>query len=240
MQPQTPYERFIRDFLVTRCYMEYCKLCKIMDAYATQNKIVDVAFTTDGIKIISEMPDIIVDSNENIHITPQTRIAHVHNEVVWNTVFCKLAPILEYYIDLLGNLGEKGECSIAFEHSIQIYNDETFQEHIDSTLNMTTLGAYDYNRFIINMKNDGFRQNMFAKFENKMALRRLKNHLVYITRLYLQKELYDIPFMTKTESLYLDNILDATSYFNYLATRESTDCEKENRVLEIIDRMLFV
>lgn len=192
--PLEPYDRFLRNFLVTHAYMEYHK------------------------------------------VSAQEQSAIKDSDTLCETIFQPLYPILTYYLERLN-----GEYSpIVFEKEIQIYPQTTFQDYIDETINIKTIGTYDYQRFTENMKDEGFRTNLYRKFEKSMAMRRLKNHLLFILELHIQRDTNKDAYRTPTESEYIDTVLDATAYFDYLATRETTDSEKENRALALIDRMLFV
>lgn len=186
-RPLDPYDRFLRNFLVTHAYMEYHKR-----------------------------------ANTDVGI--------------YYSLFQPLYPILTYYLERLGD----DYSQIVFEKEIPIYATITFQKYIDETINIKTIGTHDYQRFTENMKDEGFRTNLYRKFEKSMAMRRLKNHLFYILELHDQRDKNKDAYRTPTESEYIDTVLDATVYFDYLARRETTDSEKENQALALIDRMLFV
>lgn len=190
----SPYDRFLRNFLVTHAYMEYHK------------------------------------------ISAQEQSVNKDGDTLLETIFQPLYPILTYYLERLN--GEYSQ--IVFEKEIQVFPMMTFQDYIDETINIHTIGTYDYQRFAENMKNIGFRTNLYRKFEKSMAMRRLKNHLLFILELHIQRDTNKDAYRTPAESEYIDTVLDATAYFDYLATRETTDSEKENRALALIDRMLFV
>jgi hypothetical protein len=192
--PLDPYDRFLRNFLVTHAYMEYHK------------------------------------------VSAQEKSAIKDSDTLCETIFQSLYPILTYYLERLN--GEYSQ--IAFDKEIQVFPMMTFQQYIDETINIKTIGTYDYQRFTENMKDEGFRTNLYRKFEKSMAMRRLKNHLFFILELHDQRDRNKEAYRTPTESEYIDTVLDATVYFDYLARRETTDSEKENQALALIDRMLFV
>uniref|UniRef100_A0A6C0H3T2 Uncharacterized protein n=1 Tax=viral metagenome TaxID=1070528 RepID=A0A6C0H3T2_9ZZZZ len=224
------YDKFIRNFLVSHCYMEYCKLCVIVKTCYRQKKIVDISLSYNGDIITTDMP--VQECVDNNKYAFQDKI---HDRVIWNTVFQKLEPVLYYY---LYRLLLSHSVSISFTHMIQIYDEQTFQDFVDSRMNMQCCGAHEYQQFIQNMKDETFKKNMYSKFENEMALRRLKNHLVYIILVYLKKN--KDTFMTDTEMEYIDTVMDVTAYFEYVSNHMNIRTEKENKVLEFIDRMLFV
>lgn len=192
--PLDPYDRFLRNFLVTHAYMEYHK------------------------------------------VSAQEKSAIKDSDTLCETIFQSLYPILTYYLERLN--GEYSQ--IAFDKEIQVFPMMTFQQYIDETINIKTIGTYDYQRFTENMKDEGFRTNLYRKFDKSMAMRRLKNHLLFILELHFQRDRNKEAYRTPTESEYIDTVLDATVYFDYLARREPTDSEKENQALALIDRMLFV
>lgn len=192
--PLDPYDRFLRNFLVTHAYMEYHK------------------------------------------VSAQKKSAIKDSDTLCETIFQSLYPILTYYLERLN--GEYSQ--IAFDKEIQVFPMMTFQQYIDETINIKTIGTYDYQRFTENMKDEGFRTNLYRKFDKSMAMRRLKNHLLFILELHFQRDRNKEAYRTPTESEYIDTVLDATVYFDYLARREPTDSEKENQALALIDRMLFV
>ena len=217
----TDYDKFIRNFLVSHCYMEYCKLCVCYQ----QKKDVYVSLSCRG-----------EDTSTSDIITKQEYIGDIHDKVIWNTVFRKLEPVLFYYLDRLLLFSHFD--SMSFTHMIQVYEEQTFQDFVDSKMNMQCCGTHEYQKFIQNMKDENFKKNMYNKFENEMALRRLKNHLVYIILVYLKKNKDTL--MTDMETEYIDTVMDATVYFDYVSNHKNNRSEKENRALEFIDRILFV
>ena len=193
--PLEPYDRFLRNFLVTHAYMEYHK------------------------------------------VSAQEQSAINDSDTLCETIFQSLYPILTYYLERL-NCDDYSQ--IVFEKEIQVFPMMTFQDYIDETINIKTIGTHDYQRFTENMKDGGFRTNLYRNFEKSMAMRRLKNHLFFILELHVQRDRNKEAYRTPTESEYIDTVLDATVYFDYLGRRETTDSEKENQALALIDRMLFV
>ena len=194
----SPYDRFLRNFLVTHAYMEYHK------------------------------------------ISAQKQSVNKDSDALLDTIFQPFYPILTYYLERLRNQNNGEYSHVVFEKEIQVYPTMTFQDYIDETINIHTIGTHDYQRFTENMKNIGFRTNLYKKFEKELAMRRLKNHLFFILELHDQRDRNKDAYRTPTESEYIDTVLDATAYFDYLATRETKEWEKENQALALIDRMLFV
>jgi hypothetical protein len=164
----------------------------------------------------------------------------LEKENPWEKVFEKFEPILNYYVERLRDQAGGEYQNIRFPHEIQHYVSSTFQDYIDKTINIHSIGTYDYQRFTENMKDFGFRSKLYEKFEMSMARNRLKNHLLFILELHCQRDRNKDTYRTPTESEYIDTVLDATTYFDYLATRDSKEWEEENRALALIDRLLFV
>jgi len=61
----------------------------------------------------------------------------------------------------------------------EYYTKQTFQQYVDSIINIQTIGAYDLQNFIRNMSNKGFRTNMMKQHENYEYEKQLKNTIIY-------------------------------------------------------------
>jgi hypothetical protein len=140
--------------------------------------------------------------------------------LIWYTVFKKLEPIFNYYVELDYN-------QIQENISKPIFKTKTFQEYIDELVSMRTIGPADYQRFIQNMKNEDFRNKMIRNYEIYSQKNRLKNHLIFIVELHFL-ELIGRLIVDNENNTYVPVMVNAIPYFEYLTEKEWTIQDIEN------------
>jgi hypothetical protein len=104
-----------------------------------------------------------------------------------------------------------------------VYKQETFQEYIDRTININTIGTYDYQQFIKNMNSTPFYNNMVTKYNNTQSIKTVKNQLIYIVKLYLTKSSNPSNYMTEEEAQEVDTFLNMIPYFEYMRSNNWVD-----------------
>lgn len=208
---------FIKRYLVTHCYSEYCR------------------------KIYS-YPEEAVGHMENL-------IKYKDEEEVWNEIFQKQHIIMKYYMKLLEHYPENQP----HMKQASVYLQETFQEFVDTQINIKTIGPYDYQQFIKSMKDESFREKVFEKYEKSDNERRVKNNIIYIVQLYLNEKTNTSYYFTDEERNEMDLILDILPYLQYIAKngwlyqdvkedtieKETIEERNELNVLKTIGEFLF-
>lgn len=151
---------------------------------------------------------------------------------IWNNIFKDEHVILNYYVQLISTYPENTN----IDKSLPVFTSETFQEFIDRRVNINSIGSYHYQEFIKNMKDETFHKNMIQKYEAEQFLHKVKNHLIYIIKLYLLISANPIIYMTEEEASEVDSFLDMTPYFKYMRSNNwehHTECfqdELQNKV----------
>lgn len=146
-------------------------------------------------------------------------ICNITNETLWNGIFNLEYNIFNYYLALLNTV----EKDIINKPQLIIYQQETFQDYIDRTININNIGTYDYQQFISNMKEEPFHSHMVEKYNKDQRIRQLKNQMVYIIQLYIKKTINPSVFMTEEEKYEIDACLDMMPYFNYMTKNKWVD-----------------
>ena len=153
-------------------------------------------------------------------------------ESIWHDIFKGEHVILNYYVQLISAYPENTN----IDKSLPVFISETFQEFIDKRVNIPSIGSYHYQEFIKNMKDETFHKNMIQKYEAEQFLHKVKNHLIYVIKLYLLVSANPNIYMTEEEAKEVDSFLDMTPYFKYMRSNNwehHTDCfhdELQNKV----------
>jgi hypothetical protein len=152
-----------------------------------------------------------------------TRICDIH---IWDKVFGKLDPLLQYYVHLLTNY--KGVLDMSqrmppycSRRSANAYESVTFQDYIDESINVRTIGAADYQQFIKNMALPEFNEKMTQKYTENSIHKVVKNHFIYVVNLHVLKSVRRLRLvnMSYQEEEDMDMRMDAIPYFNLLNER---------------------
>lgn len=184
------YIHFIKKFLINRCYVEFCK--------------------------------IVNEKRHDSNVFTENLIKYKNDENIWNEIFDTNYFILKYYIYLFieEENGFTNWTSTLYQHKqANVYLQETFQEYIDKRINMQSIGAYDYQKFILSMKDQTFKNNLIEKYNKNDMERTMKNNLIYITQLYLSEKTNTSYYFTDEEKEEMDTCIDVIPYFEYLTKK---------------------
>ena len=190
------YIGFIKSVLINRCYVEYSNII---------NKR-----TND-------------EKNNNY---AENLIQFIEDEEIWKKIFEKIVTVMNYYIYILEdyNKNNNNELNMKEQKQAQTIKQETFQGFIDSRINLNSIGPYDYQKFTNSMRTDEeFRKNLYEKYEKVCYETILKNHIIYVIKLYIFDKTDNSYYNTEEEEKEMDNIaLDLIPYFEYLSANKWT------------------
>jgi hypothetical protein len=195
---------------------QYIRFIKQYLCQRLYTKYVNIGFTTD-------IPD--EEAVYNILVCPE----------IWRDIFNEEHTVLNYYVQLLSKYTDEQQAIT--DKTLPVYDIETFQEYIDRRVNLNTVGTHGYQQFTMNMRDETFHRNMIQKYEAEKFLRKVKNHLIYIIKLYIIKCNNPDVYMTEDETKEVDTCLDMSSYFKYIRSNnwvDHTQCysETENNKIE--------
>jgi hypothetical protein len=143
--------------------------------------------------------------------------------------------MLKYYMYILiapSTTFEDWSSHINFQRQSTVFPQKTFQEFIDKSINIKTIGTDEYQRFIVSMQNTEFKNNMIEKY-NKYELESvIKNNLIYLVELYNKKGNKQKYYSTE-EQEELD-YLDMVPFYEYMS-KVINDTNKENSTTSILD-----
>lgn len=142
-------------------------------------------------------------------------IERIDDLEVWQTVFsnASIQTLLQYFTQILDN-----ETNYSLSDSISVFAIPTFQEYIDKIVHIQTIGPYDYQRFSHSMNDPVFRKNMEEKYKKDILQHQIKNHIIYITKLYLLSQTYS-RYFTENEASYLEETINMIPYFEHLSEK---------------------
>jgi hypothetical protein len=177
-----------------------------------------------------------VEDNDRLECDYESElITRVFDINIWNKVFEKLAPVLQYYVHLFTNY--KGvldhiQCMPPYspQRLASTYELVKFQDYIDERINIRTIGATDYQQFMKNMEVLDFKEKMLQKYTEDSIYKMVKNHFIYVVNLHVIKRVRKLDFMSSQEEMDMDMMIDAVPYFNLLRERGYSieDIEDDN------------
>lgn len=184
------YIHFIKTFLISACYMEYCnqiyeKSCLLDDDY-------------------------------------KTLLETFNNDIdVWEKIFDKNHNLLHYYLHLTTNfqniLNENSSINYNQTQLANVYKQTTFQEFIDIIEEQKKQYNEASNKFMVSMKNKNFKDKMVEIYKNETHENTLKNHLIYIIKLHISRQLGKSRFFTDEEQTDIDVMINAVPYFEHIS-----------------------
>jgi len=186
------YYLFIKSFLVNMCYNEFTKM--VYEKNSTRDALIEFIADVD----------------------------------VWNAIFYKkeIRTTLRYFTELYSLFENTFEDSVENTfveplcgRTVPLYETETFQDYIDSSVKFESVGAYDYQMFTKNMGEHNFRQNMVTKYERAMLEKTLKNHIVYVTKLTIMYYANEASYFTTNEMNDIVSFVNVIPFFEYLGSR---------------------
>ena len=191
----TEYIHFIKTFIINTCYMEYCNQIYEKSCLLTAHEI-DNDYKT------------LLESNTT-------------NKDIWEKVFNKNNDLIRYYLHLTTNFQNiLNELNIVQYNQTQlanVYVQKTFQEFIDKIEEQKTQYNHTDNEFLISMKNKNFKDKIIDLYQKESYKNTLKNHLIYIIKLHISKQLGKTRFLTHEEQTDIDVMINAVPYFEHLS-----------------------
>lgn len=189
------YIHFIKTFLINSCYMEYCNQIYERSCLLTAHEI---------------------DHNY------KTMLESYNNDIdIWERVFNKNYDLILYYLHLTTNYQNiLNETPLIYYNQTQlanVYKQTTFQEFIDKIEEQKNQYNHINNKFMNSMKNKNFKDKMVELYHSETRTNTLKNHLVYIIKLHISKQLGKTQFFTDEENNDIDIMINAVPYFEHLS-----------------------
>lgn len=189
------YIHFIKTFIVNACYMEYC------------NQIYEKSCLLTAHDIDNDYKKLLESFN--------------NDKEIWEKVFNKNHDIIHYYLHLTTNFQNiLNEINIIQYNQTQLANmyvQKTFQEFIDIIENEKNKYNDTSNKFMVSMKNKKFKDKMVDLYQTESQKHTLKNHLIYIIKLHISKQLGKTRFLTDEEKEDIDIMINAVPYFEHLS-----------------------
>lgn len=189
------YTHFIKTFVINACYMEYC------------SQIYEKSCLLTAHEIDNNYKSLLESSNNDVNI--------------WEKVFDKNHYLIQYYLHLTTNfqniLCENTTTYYNQNQLANVYLQKTFQEFVDSIENKKNQYNHKNNKFMISMKNHNFKDKIVELYKTETQKNTLKNHLVYIIKLHISKQLGKSRFFTDEESDDIDIMINAVPYFEHLS-----------------------
>lgn len=155
-------------------------------------------------------------------------VLSVQEDQAEDTIWKKIMEELNIPIQYLVSLYKKIDYELPL-HGVQIFQQKTFQEYIDSIVN---LKYDDYKQFIKSMNDENFKNNMVEKYKNEMYKNSVKNYLIYVIQLYLSKYNYNRTIFTEEECNEMDISLNIIPYLEYIESLRHKPSEHKNTMEE--------
>jgi len=189
------YIHFIKTFMINACYMEYCNQIYEKSSLLTTHEI-EHDYKT------------LLESNNT-------------NKDIWEKVFNKNHDFIRYYFHLTTNFQNiLSETPLIYYNQTQlanVYVQTTFQEFIDTIEGEKKQYNDTSNKFMVSMKNKKFKDKMVDLYHSETRENTLKNHLIYIIKLHISKQLGKTQFFTDEENNDIDIMINAVPYFEHLS-----------------------
>ena len=157
---------------------------------------------------------LVVAEIENEESYKRNIMDYKNNEEIWKKVMNKLHIPMKY-LTFLYKITKYG---IPI-HNINVFEHKTFQEFIDNTINIKTVGSHEYQRFIQSMQNETFKKKMFEKYNEFVFMNIIKNYIIYIIQLYLSRNNNSSTLFTDDEYDEMDISIDIVPYIEYLSKK---------------------
>jgi len=149
-----------------------------------------------------------------------------HNEEIWEKVFNKNYDSINYYLHLTTNFQNiLNETPIIHYNQTQlanVYKQTTFQEFIDKIEDEKNQYNHNDNKFLVSMKNKKFKDKIIELYQIASYKNTLKNHLIYIIKLHISKQLGKTQFFTDEERDDIDIMINAVPYFEHISKNSWT------------------
>jgi hypothetical protein len=189
------YIHFIKTFIINACYMDYC------------NQIYEKSCLLTAHEIDNDYKTLLESNNTN--------------KDIWEKVFNKNHDLIRYYFNLTTNFQNiLSETPLIYYNQTQlanVYKQTTFQEFIDKIEDEKKQYNHINNKFMNSMKNKNFKDKMVDLYHSETRENTLKNHLIYIIKLHISKQLGKTQFFTDEENNDIDIMINAVPYFEHLS-----------------------
>jgi hypothetical protein len=143
------------------------------------------------------------------------------NKDIWEKVFNKNHDLIRYYFHLTTNFQNiLNETPLIYYNQTQlanVYVQTTFQEFIDTIEGEKKQYNDTSNKFMVSMKNKKFKDKMVDLYQTESQKNTLQNHLIYIIKLHISKQLGKTQFFTDEENNDIDIMINAVHYFEHLS-----------------------
>lgn len=162
-----------------------------------------------------------------------TFIESAKTKALWNPIFIELHYPIKYYIEISNISASK----INREHNIFVYsNPSTFQEYVDSMVNIDNTCSSDYIKFMRNMKDNVFHANLKTKWESDNTKYPLYNQIIsnVMTHVFISCNRADLLDNTKYYDNNMPLFLNIIPFYEYMHTRNTG---KSNANLEKTENM---
>jgi hypothetical protein len=191
----TEYIHFIKTFIINAFYMEYC------------NQIYEKSCLLTAHEIHNDYKTLL-ESNTT-------------NKEIWEKIFNKNHDLIRYYLHLTTNFQNiLNELNIVQYNQTQlanVYVQKTFQEFIDVIEEQKKQYNNTDNKFMVSMKNKNFKDKIIELYQKESYKNTIKNHLIYIIKLHISKQLGKTRFLTDEEKDDIDIMINAVPYFEHLS-----------------------
>jgi hypothetical protein len=152
----------------------------------------------------------------------KTLLETFNNDIdVWEKVFNKNQDSINYYLHLTTNfqniLNENSSINYNQTQLANVYKQTTFQEFIDIIEEQKKQYNEASNKFMVSMKNKNFKDKMVEIYQNETRENTLKNHLIYIIKLHISRQLGKSRFFTDEEQTDIDVMINAVPYFEHIS-----------------------
>jgi hypothetical protein len=144
---------------VTTEYIQFIKQTIILKSY---EKVIKIAYEKN------------IDASSLFQHEPSNEIISI-----WNTAFNSIHELVRYYGQLHKHYYDSIYDDDSDGNEIEIYKYNTFQEAIDKVINIQTIGAYDYQQFIKNMRDEKFCKNYKEKYRQDNFEKHLRNRIIF-------------------------------------------------------------
>lgn len=154
-------------------------------------------------------------SNEEGSDYKENILKYRYEPDVWKEIMNAIHIPMKYLIQLYKNIDYEIP-----QHSIQIYEYQTFQEYVDGYVTLEKAGTYNYQQFIKSMKEADFKNKVVEKYEAALYENKIKNYIIYVLNLYITAKTNTHQIFTDREQLEMDISLDIMPYLEYISKRD--------------------
>jgi hypothetical protein len=200
------YVNFVKKFLINRCFSIYCEL-------------------------VYEKNDYDITEYE------KKLLFYISDMTIWHEVFIRVRHIFEYYY-LITNDTELLYANIvnnSYESNktFVVYPYQQFQEYLDEKFAYNEMIGWNseltYKNYLSNINHDENEYNfILKKYKTDIMKKKLKNHLIYIVKLYVSNKANNLVILSEEEKEEIDVCLNIIPYFIYIGMKDLTIDDIDN------------